>query len=195
MINKIKLSEDTILDATEKVIRRYGPEKTSVVDVARALNVSHGMIYRYFSSKSSLQEAVTKRWLNRISEPLNKIAQENTGSSRTRLRLWMDTLIDIKSTNAMEDPELFMMYTTVTLQAIELISTHINDLINQISHIIEIGMQNGEFKAGDPKIVAKGIFMATLQFHHPAHSYEWLSDTIDEDFEVVWNIVLSGITN
>ncbi|MBW7457433.1 TetR/AcrR family transcriptional regulator, partial [Paenibacillus sepulcri] len=48
MINDLPLTKETILDAAEQVLRRFGPDKTSVVDVARALQVSHGTIYRHF---------------------------------------------------------------------------------------------------------------------------------------------------
>lgn len=40
-----------ILDVTEEVLRRHGPEKSNVVDVARALDVSHGTIYRTFRAR------------------------------------------------------------------------------------------------------------------------------------------------
>ena len=47
------LTKEEILNTTEQVLRRFGPEKASVVDVARALNVSHGTIYRHYPSKAS----------------------------------------------------------------------------------------------------------------------------------------------
>ena len=67
------LTAETILDTAEDVLRRFGPAKASVVDVARALDVSHGSVYRHFSSKAALRDAVTERWLARVSEPLEAI--------------------------------------------------------------------------------------------------------------------------
>jgi AcrR family transcriptional regulator len=49
------LTREDILSAAEEVLRRYGPAKTNVVDVARALNVSHGTVYRHFPSKAALR--------------------------------------------------------------------------------------------------------------------------------------------
>ena len=43
-----------ILDAAVDQLRRHGPAKTGVVDVARALGVSHAAVYRYFASKDEL---------------------------------------------------------------------------------------------------------------------------------------------
>lgn len=186
------LTKETILDTAEQVLRRYGPEKTSVVDVARALNVSHGTIYRHFSSKASLREAVAERWLHSISKPLEGVFKQDC-SATERLRLWLKTLIDIKHSLVKEDPELFTMYTTLVEESVEAVSAHIAELIGQIIPIIEEGMANLEFKTTDAAATASGIFMATARFHHPAHAKEWSSSTINQEFDVVWNLIQSGI--
>ncbi|UUZ97520.1 TetR/AcrR family transcriptional regulator [Paenibacillus sp. P25] len=86
-----------ILDAAEQVLRRYGPEKTSVVDIAKFLQVSHGTLYRHFPSKAALREAVTERWLyNSILLPLQAEAEKREGSAEERLRSWIETLISKK---------------------------------------------------------------------------------------------------
>ena len=54
------LTPERILEATEEVLRRYGLAKATVVDVARALDVSHGSVYRHFPSKASLREALAR---------------------------------------------------------------------------------------------------------------------------------------
>ena len=68
------LTPEDILRATEDVLRRYGPAKATVVDVARALGVSHGTVYRHFRTKAELREAVTRRWLDRATGELAAIA-------------------------------------------------------------------------------------------------------------------------
>ncbi|WP_339269476.1 TetR family transcriptional regulator [Paenibacillus sp. FSL W8-0187] len=188
------LTKEAILDAAEQTLRRYGPDKTSVVDVAKALQVSHGSLYRHFPSKAALREAVTERWLQRIADPLQKIADGTEGSAADRLRLWTDTLIRAKRAYVLEDPEMFAMYTTVTLDAVKVIDTHVRLLIGQIAQIIDQGMFTGEFKPGQSESVAKAFFMATSLFHHPAHASQWTSKEIEADFDSVWALLLSGIT-
>ena len=75
MNEAVVLTPERILEVTEDVLRRYGLAKATVVDVARALDVSHGSVYRHFPSKASLREAVAKRWLDRIDAPLLAIAE------------------------------------------------------------------------------------------------------------------------
>src|SRR5690349_22118427 len=94
-MNDSVLTVERILDAAEEVLRRYGPAKTTVVDVARALGVSHGSVYRHFPSKAALRDAVTERWLMRVSSPLAEIAASD-GPADERLRRWLETLIALK---------------------------------------------------------------------------------------------------
>jgi len=76
-------------------MRRYGPAKATVVDVARVLEVSHGSIYRHFPSKAVLRDAVAERWLHRVSTPLAVIAAEQ-GAAIERLQRWLERLISLK---------------------------------------------------------------------------------------------------
>ncbi|EOS54197.1 TetR family transcriptional regulator [Paenibacillus barengoltzii] len=194
MSNELPLSKEQILDTAEQVLRRFGPDKTSVLDVARALQVSHGTLYRHFSSKAALREAVTERWLTRsIAAPLADIVNGTDGSYTERLKLWLKTLIGCKRTYASEDPEMFAMYAAVTEAAADIIEAHIDHLIGQIHTIFEGGIRAGEFKALEPKEASRAIFLAFLHFHHPAHFRQWTNERIDADFDAVWQLILDGI--
>jgi AcrR family transcriptional regulator len=196
MSNDLPLSKENILDAAEQVLRRFGPDKTSVVDVARVLKVSHGTLYRHFSSKSALREAVTERWLHQnIVAPLKEVTEQFDGTAKAQLRLWLDTLIRSKRTYAVEDSEMFAMYASVTLEAVNMITVHVDQLIGQIACIIEKGIQTKEFRAVNLETTARAIFNATSRFHHPAHAKDWQSLTIDQEFSSVWDLMLSGISS
>ena len=84
-MNEPGLTSERILDAAEDVLRRFGPAKATVVDVARALGVSHGSVYRHFPSKAALRDAVAERWLDRVSAPLAEAAAV-PGPAADRLR-------------------------------------------------------------------------------------------------------------
>src|SRR6478735_3761081 len=100
------LTPERILEATEEVLRRYGPAKATVVDVARALGVSHGSVYRHFRTKAELREAVTHRWLGRTEGTLEELAA-TPGPAPEKLREWLATLFEAKRHKAGDDPELF----------------------------------------------------------------------------------------
>lgn len=186
------LTRERILETAEDVLRRFGPTKATVIDVARALNVSHGSVYRHFPSKAALRDAVTEQWLARLSEPLGQ-ALEEKGSAVQRLRHWFDLLITSKRKSARDDPELFATYMELVAEAREVVQAHVADLVGQITRIIADGVARGEFTVTDTATAGRAVFHATTRFHNPAHAQEWSSPDIDASFEGVWSLLLYGL--
>jgi AcrR family transcriptional regulator len=191
-MNDTALTPDRILDVAEEVLRRYGPAKATVVDVARVLDVSHGSIYRHFPSKAALRDAVTARWLHRVSLPLAEIAAEESPAVE-RLHRWLEQLIHLKRQKVLDDPELFSTYHAIAEESSDVVQAHIDELVKQLAQIIESGGANGIFKISDGRGAAKAVFIATMRFHHPAHAAAWSHPDIDADFAQVWRLVLAGL--
>ncbi len=186
------LTAEQILDAAQDVLRRFGPAKATVVDVARELGVSHGSVYRHFASKTALRDAVAERWLHSIAEPLAGTAEEDAPAAE-RLRDWLDHLISSKRDRALDDPELFAIYARLASESRKVISAHVDTLVGQLASIIADGVERGEFAADDPEAVARAVFDATGRFHNPAHAPEWSDPSIDAAFEEVWSLILRGL--
>src|SRR5262244_1081807 len=79
------LTLDRIVSAAEDVIRRFGPAKATVVDVARSLGVSHAAVYRHVATKAELQNLVVGRWVETTMPELRAIAAK-LGPAPERLR-------------------------------------------------------------------------------------------------------------
>jgi AcrR family transcriptional regulator len=188
----VVLTPERILEATEEVLRRYGLAKATVVDVARALDVSHGSVYRHFPSKASLRQAVAKRWLDRANAPLQKIA-ETTGPAPARLDKWLRTMIDIKYKKVTEDPEMFATYLTLAQEACEAVRAHKERLVDQVAHIISDGVKQGAFQAADVKSTARAVFEATTRYHHPAHSDDWKDSARAARIDALLGLLLRGL--
>jgi AcrR family transcriptional regulator len=186
------LTSERILEAAEDVLRRYGPAKATVVDVAQALGVSHGAVYRHFPSKAALRDAVVERWLARVSSPLEAVTGES-GSAADRLRRWLDLLIGTKRKKALEDPELFATYVALAAESRDVVRAHVAHLVGQLTRIITDGVDRGELDVADPATVACAVFDSTSRFHNPAFAAQWSDPGIDESFEGVWDLVARGI--
>jgi AcrR family transcriptional regulator len=186
------LTSDRILVAAEEVLRRYGPAKANVVDVARALGVSHGSVYRHYPSKAALRDAVTERWLGSIAEPLEAIADEE-GSARDRLRRWLDALVAAKRNKALDDPELFATYVALTADARAVVQEHVATLTGQLARIVADGVEQGELATPDPGATARAVFDATARFHNPAHAAAWADPEIDKAYHRVRALVLDAL--
>jgi len=192
MNENVVLTPERILEATEDVLRRFGLAKATVVDVARALDVSHGSVYRHFPSKASLREAVAKRWLDRVDVPLREIA-ESTGPAPARLERWLRALFAAKYKRVCEDPEMFATYLTLARDACAAVKAHKDGLVDQIAHMLSDGVEQGTFDVADVRATARAVFDATIRFHHPAHSEEWCDPATSARIDAVLTLLLRGL--
>jgi AcrR family transcriptional regulator len=186
------LSRDRIVATAEDVIRRFGPAKANVVDVARALGVSHAAVYRHVATKAELRDLVVGRWAEATMPPLRAIAAR-TGPAAQRLRRLIDALIAVKHRRAANDPELFAAYRTLAADAQSVAAAHVDELIGLAATVIRAGVEEGTFRAADPVAAARAVLFATSRFHHPAHAAEWADPGIDAAYNDVWRLLMHGL--
>ncbi len=188
------LTRDRILAAAEDVIRRFGPSKATVVDVARALGVSHTSVYKHVSSKAELRDLVVGQWMEATMPPLRTIVAQ-PGPAPQRLRQLIDALISVKRRRATEDPELFSAFRTLGAEAKSVVLAHIDELIRLVATVIASGVQEGTFRTVDPVATGRAVLIATSKFHHPAHAAEWADPIIDAAYNDVWQLLMSGLSS
>jgi AcrR family transcriptional regulator len=189
------LTPEAILETAEDCLRRFGPDKAAVIDVARALRVSHGSVYRHFASKADLRDAVVARWLERIATPLQEITKERT-PALPRLRRWFDQLIAANRQRAQEDPQLFATYVQLAASGRPVVTVHFNELVRQLTPIIEFGINAVDINdRPDAPTTARALFEATSRFHHPALLLERSPAEADEAFDLVWDLLLNGLVD
>jgi AcrR family transcriptional regulator len=190
---EVPLTRERILIAAEDVIRRFGPAKATVVDVARALGVSHSAVYQHVATKAELRGLVLGRWLDETMPPLRAIA-EKRGPAAQRLRGLYDALFALKRRRAHDDPELFAAYLTLAADATPVVTAHVDELLALTATIIRAGVQDGAFRAVDPVAAGRAVLLATSRFHHPAHAAEWGDPAIAAMHDQVWNLLLDGLS-
>jgi AcrR family transcriptional regulator len=188
-------TRERILIAAEALLRRHGPAKSTVVDVARALGMSHANVYRHFASKAALHDAVAERWLHQTSAPLQGILTAPEPAA-DRLQRWILTLVAMKRRKVLDDPEMFATYQIVAAAAREVVDAHRATLRGQLVSIIESGIASGEFAPTDAAEAASAVFDATARFHHPHHVREAAGrDPVEEQraLERVVALLVAGL--
>ncbi|TDD63637.1 TetR/AcrR family transcriptional regulator [Actinomadura darangshiensis] len=181
-----------MVSATEEVLRRHGPEKTTVLDVARLLGVSHGSVYRHFPSKAALREAVIRRWLDHVRDELDAVLRERTAPP-DRLRSLLTTMFTAKWAKAREDPELFATFRALAAEHSTVSSAHVGFLLAQVRAVVADGIASGDFAAGEPEVIAEAVLDATSRFHDPAHAAEWQSPDIEAKSAGVISLIIDGV--
>lgn len=192
MAPDLPLTREQIVATAEDVIRRFGPAKATVVDVARALGVSHAAVYRHVATKAELRDLVVQRWVDSTMPPLRVITAES-GSPPERLRRFVDTLVAIKRKRLTDDPELFSAYRALAVEASAPAEAHKRELIELLGHIVADGVADGSFRAIDPLAAGRAVLTATFRFHHPFHANEWSNRAIDAAYNDVWDVLMRGL--
>lgn len=186
------LTLERVLATAEDVIRRFGPAKATVVDVARALGVSHTAVYRHVATKAELRDLVVGRWLEATMPPLRAVVAQ-TGPAPQRLRALIDALIAVKRRRAADDPELFAAYLKLAADAKSVIAAHVEEMVALAAVIVASGVREGAIRSIDPTAAGRAVLVATSRFHHPAHSADWTDPEIDTTYDDVWRLLMDGL--
>ncbi len=184
---------DRILDAAVEQLRRHGPAKTGVVDVARALDMSHSNVYKHFASKSALFDAVAERWLAHVMAPLTKIAADRKTPAPKRLKAWVRQLADVKRRKVLDDPEMFAVYGAVTRDAHAVVAQHLAHLHGEIGEILRDGAKAGDWSLKSADAAARLILNATSRFHHPAMVQLDGGKSDLKELDAVMDVLIAGL--
>lgn len=184
---------DQIVDSCEALIRRYGPDKATVVDVARALGMSPGNVYRHVASKAALREAVVGRWLHAIEAELAGAAPEGAPAAE-RIAAWLRTLAAAKRTRFTDDPELFAAYAALGDEQQGAVVHHLQGLAGQLAAIIEDGIRAGELAPRPADTAARALLDGTSAFHNPHRVPDTAADPAGpQRFEAVLALLVAGL--
>lgn len=187
------LTPARIVETAEVLIAKHGPEKTSVVDIARALGVSHGAVYRHFPTKAAIQAEVARRWLDRLDGPLADVALRTDLPPLDVVHEWIRTLSATKVRLDEEDPELFDAYVGLVEGAPAVIGAHVGVLLDQLAGLVSAAMTAGEIRVADSPQVAAELFWATSRFHDPLNRPRWGAPDLADQLDRVWALLVRGL--
>lgn len=185
-------TRERILKAAEALLRRHGPAKTNVVDVARALDMSHANVYRHFSSKAALMDALVKNWLGQDAERLRRIAKSNRPADE-RLTEWMLAFIAGKQAKVFDDPEMFEAYHAAAEGRREVAATYVTANKKGVAAIIQDGIDTGLFRVEDADVAAQSLFLAMSRFFHPHFVRQHESPPPQDEAEHVLALLVAGL--
>lgn len=155
-----------IEDTAERLFRTMGYQKTAVADIARELNMSPANIYRFFPSKSAINEAIAARMLGGVEAELWAIAR-SAGPAANRLAELLRTLHRRHLALFFTERRLHDMVTAAMAEHWGVIERFIHACITAIRHVLMDGMADGDFVKLDPEATARTVKQASIPFTHP----------------------------
>src|SRR4026209_2430882 len=159
-------TRDRIMDVADRLSRQLGFAKTTVADIAAELRMSPANLYRFFSSKNAIVEAICQRCLGELEEKAWAAARSRGSAAERIERLVLETLAYHKE-NHLTDQRVNDM----VLAAIELswgaIRAHKEHMRMIFESILRDGIETGEFEPVDPRETARLMMISLVHFCHP----------------------------
>jgi AcrR family transcriptional regulator len=164
-----------ILVEAERLFLVYGYAKTTVADIAEACRMSPANVYRFFGSKSDINNAICERIIAEDEEVLVGIARLRLPASERLKRLIIE--LNRRSVeNFTDNRKVHEMVMVALEERWEAIRAHIHRVSDLIATIIAEGITSGEFRQQDTKRAAECVSSAMASLRHPAMLVQCMND-------------------
>ena len=153
--------KDAILDATDRLLARFGYRKMTVEDIAVEAGIGKGTIYLHFSSKEEVVLSHIDRIVERLQERLKEIARSNeTAAERLRLMLLTRVLFRFDSiqhyTQSLNDLLAVLRPSLLARRA-----QYFEAEAQIFAEVLTDGRQSDEFSFDDERATAHALLEAT----------------------------------
>lgn len=155
-----------IVTEAERLFRYYGYSKTTVADIAGACAMSSANVYRFFASKSAINEAICSLIISDLEGQLHKIASGDEPASE-RLAQLIELLARHTAETLTHDKKVHEMVVVAMEENWGAIVRHLDFTDALIGSIIASGIESGEFRRQDIKQAARCVHFALVGFTHP----------------------------
>lgn len=131
-----------ILAAASAELKRHGVRKFTVVDVARAAGMTHPNIYRYFTSKTALIDALVTAWLKPLEELVETVIAA-PDPVPDKLERMITAISRVYRSARNEEPELFQAFAAATAASRAVSRKHRARLRKAFERVLEEGIGAG----------------------------------------------------
>jgi AcrR family transcriptional regulator len=183
---------EQILAAAEEHFRRYGFEKTTVSDLAKAIGFSKAYIYKFFDSKQAIGEAICSQTLRAF---VAAVEEEVAGAptATDKFRRMFKTLTSTAVTLFFNDRKLYDLSAASAREGWGSSQAFIKRVTQILTEIIREGRENGEFERKTPlDETVNAIFLVMAPLLNPLLLQHQL-DGIEEAQVQLSNLVLRSL--
>jgi AcrR family transcriptional regulator len=177
--------EDTrarIIETAEALFRRLGFAKTAVADIAAELGMSPANVYRFFSSKNAIVQAICQRCLGELEQKAWAVARSRAPAGQRLEKLVLEILAYHKE-NLLTDQKVNDIVLVAMEQSWDAIVAHKEVVRTAVELILRDGVDSGEFEPVDPRETSAIILRSLVGFCHPVLIAQALQDGHDLEAE------------
>lgn len=172
----------SIVEVAERLFGQIGFQKTTVADIARELRMSPANVYRFFSAKAEINEAVGSRLLRSVEAAVDDVVK-HSGRPAEKLRASIAAIEKANADRFLANRKLHELIETAFNENWPIVHEHIKKINKSLSEIISQGNREGEFHVADCELAALLVRSACMRFCHPRLMVECAQDpepTLDQ---------------
>jgi len=153
--------KDSILDATDRLLARFGYRKMTVEDIAAEAGIGKGTIYLHFASKEEVVLSHIDRIVDRLNGQLREIARSDaTAAERLRRMLLTRVLFRFDSiqhyTQSLND-----LLSVLRPRLLARRAQYFESEARIFSEVLTSGRESGELSFDDEHATAHALLQAT----------------------------------
>jgi len=160
------ISPTAILGAATALVRRLGEGKTNMVDIGRALGVSHAALYRFFPSKAAVMDAIVQEAMDEEEELAGRWLDAEGPAAERLLGMVLD-IYHRKRARFTGDREIHDLYRRILVERQDMIIAYAQRMTRLIQKLIAQGVDRGEWHVSDVSRAAGVVRDAVTAFVHP----------------------------
>ena len=156
-----KTTREAILDATDRLLARYGYKKMTIDDLAAEVGIGKGSIYLHFSSKEEIALTHIDRIIDRLKKRLAIIAKDNTQCDERIRRMLVERVVFRFDSVQHYTQNLNDMLARLRPQLLERRKKYFEEEAEIFARVLDEAQQKKEFIAGDAMDAARTLLAAT----------------------------------
>lgn len=183
---------EQIVEAAEQHFSRYGYEKTTVSDLAKAIGFSKAYIYKFFDSKQAIGEAICSKTLSAIVAAVQESVAGATTSTE-KFRRMFKSLTATSVSLFFNDRKLYDIAASSAAEGWPSARAYAERIRQILTDIVREGRESGEFERKTPlDETVHAIYLVMLPFVNPL-LLEHNLDVVEEAPVQLSNLVLRSL--
>jgi len=158
---------DQIVAAATEHFSRYGYEKTTVSDLAKAIGFSKAYIYKFFESKQAIGEMICANCLREIENDV-RAAVDAAEQPPEKLRRMFKTIVEASLRLFFQDRKLYEIAASAAGERWQATVAYEERIRNLLQEIVQQGRLSGDFERKTPlDETTKAIYLVMRPYLHP----------------------------
>jgi len=183
--------KESIISAAKKLFSRFGLEKTTMEDIAKATKKAKSSLYYYFKGKEEVFAAVITEEMAALKILLME-SVKNEESSHTKLKKFVSIRMKYLKQKADQYTSIRDEYLKHYEFIEKLREEYSNWEISTIKSILKYGVEKGELELANLDLISKSIFFAIKGLEYP-----WIVNLnqkeIEESVNNLFNVLFEGL--